>query len=195
VKVFFLALIFSVSSSAKTVLVMGDSLTEGYRLSKEEAYPYLMELELKKKYPDVKIINGGISGSTSASAVRRLDWYIKAKPEIMILALGANDGLRGLKVEETSKNLEAVIMKAKSSGIRVIMSGMKMPPNYGKEYSDKFNQIFPRLAKKHELKLIPFILENVAGIPALNLPDGIHPNPEGHKVMAKNVMKFLEAEL
>jgi acyl-CoA thioesterase-1 len=195
VKVFFLALIFSVSSSAKTVLVMGDSLTEGYRLAKEEAYPYLMEMELKKKYPDVKIINGGISGSTSASAVRRLDWYIKAKPEIMILALGANDGLRGLKVEETSKNLEAVIMKAKSSGIRVIMSGMKMPPNYGKDYSEKFNQIFPRLAKKHELKLIPFILENVAGIPALNLPDGIHPNPEGHKVMAKNVMKFLEAEL
>ncbi len=194
-KVFFLALIFSVSSSAKTVLVMGDSLTEGYRLAKEEAYPYLMEMELKKKYPDVKIINGGISGSTSASAVRRLDWYIKAKPEIMILALGANDGLRGLKVEETSKNLEAVIMKAKSSGIRVIMSGMKMPPNYGKDYSEKFNQIFPRLAKKHELKLIPFILENVAGIPALNLPDGIHPNPEGHKVMAKNVMKFLEAEL
>jgi acyl-CoA thioesterase-1 len=127
--------------------------------------------------------------------VRRLDWYLKAKPEIMILALGANDGLRGLKVEETSKNLEAVILKAKSSGIRVIVSGMKMPPNYGKEYSEKFNQIFPRLAKKHELKLIPFILENVAGIPALNLPDGIHPNPEGHKVMAKNVMKFLEAEL
>jgi acyl-CoA thioesterase-1 len=197
VKVFFLALIFSLSSftAAKTVLVMGDSLTEGYRLAKEEAYPYLMELELKKKYPDVKIINGGISGSTSASAVRRLDWYLKAKPEIMILALGANDGLRGLKVEETSKNLEAVILKAKSSGIRVIVSGMKMPPNYGKEYSEKFNQIFPRLAKKHELKLIPFILENVAGIPALNLPDGIHPNPEGHKVMAKNVMKFLEAEL
>ncbi len=196
-KVFFLALIFSLSSftAAKTVLVMGDSLTEGYRLAKEEAYPYLMELELKKKYPDVKIINGGISGSTSASAVRRLDWYLKAKPEIMILALGANDGLRGLKVEETSKNLEAVILKAKSSGIRVIVSGMKMPPNYGKEYSEKFNQIFPRLAKKHELKLIPFILENVAGIPALNLPDGIHPNPEGHKVMAKNVMKFLEAEL
>lgn len=180
---------------AKTVLVMGDSLTEGYRLAKEEAYPFLMEQELKKKHPDLKIINGGISGSTTASAVRRLDWYIKAKPEIMILALGANDGLRGLKVEETSKNLEAVINKAKTSGIKVIMGGMKMPPNYGKEYSDKFNNIFPVLAKKHNLKFIPFILEGVAANPKLNLPDGIHPNPEGHKIMAKNVMKFLESEL
>ena len=104
-------------------------------------------MELKKKHPDLKIINGGISGSTSASAVRRLDWYIKAKPEIMILALGANDGLRGLKVEETTKNLEAVITKAKAAGILVIMGGMKMPPNYGKEYSDKFNGMFPALAK------------------------------------------------
>ena len=174
---------------------MGDSLTEGYKLAKEEAYPYLMEQELKKKHPDLKIINGGISGSTSASAVRRLDWYIKAKPEIMILALGANDGLRGLKVEETTKNLEAVITKAKAAGMTVIMGGMQMPPNYGKEYSDRFNKMFSSLADKHHLKFIPFILEGVAANPKLNLPDGIHPNPEGHKIMAKNVMKYLEPEL
>lgn len=195
----FLILLFcillSIPGFAKTVLVMGDSLTEGYKLAKEEAYPYLMEQELKKKHPDLKIINGGISGSTSASAVRRLDWYIKARPEIMILALGANDGLRGLKVDETTKNLEAVITKAKAAGMTVIMGGMQMPPNYGKEYSDRFNKMFRSLADKHHLKFIPFILEGVAANPKLNLPDGIHPNSEGHKVMARNVMKYLEPEL
>ncbi len=174
---------------------MGDSLTEGYRLGKEEAYPHLMEQTLKKKYPDIKVINGGISGSTSASAPKRLEWYLRAKPDIMILALGANDGLRGLKVEETQKNLDLVITKAKNLGIKIILAGMRMPPNYGKEYTKKFDALFPALAKKHNLKLIPFILEDVAGTPALNLPDGIHPNPDGHKVMAKNVLKYLEPEL
>lgn len=177
---------------AKTVLVMGDSLTEGYRLAKEEAYPFLMEQEFKKKHPDIKIINGGISGSTSASAPKRLEWYLRAKPDIMILALGANDGLRGLKVEDTQKNLELVITSAKKLGITIILAGMRMPPNYGKDYTQKFDAMFPALAKKHDLKLIPFILEDVAAKPALNLPDGIHPNPDGHKVIAKNVMKYLE---
>lgn len=193
----FLFVFFLMTSYAfgKTVLVMGDSLTEGYQLAKEEAYPYLMEQELKKKHPDIKVINGGISGSTSASAPKRLEWYLRAKPDIMILALGANDGLRGLKVEETQKNLDFVITKAKSLGIKIILAGMRMPPNYGKDYTKNFDALFPSLAKKHNLKLIPFILEGVAAKPSLNLPDGIHPNPEGHKVMAKNVMKYLEPEL
>lgn len=190
-----LALLLSLSGYARTVLVMGDSLTEGYRLAKEEAYPYLIEQELRKKFPDLRVINGGVSGSTSASAMKRLDWYLKAKPEIMILAMGANDGLRGVKTEETGKNLSAVIEKAKSSGIKVILAGMKLPPNYGKDYTERFNRLFPDLARKHKLKFIPFILEDVAGKPKLNLPDGIHPNPEGHKVMAKNVLKYLEPEL
>lgn len=194
-KIFLLALLIPGFAFARTVLVMGDSLTEGYRLSKEEAYPHLLETELKPKHPDLKIINGGISGSTSASAMKRLDWYIRARPDIMILALGANDGLRGVKTEETLKNLDAVIVKAKGQGIKVILGGMRMPPNYGKEYTEKFNAIFPALAKKHDLIFIPFILEGVAANPKLNLPDGIHPNPEGHKVMAKNVKKYLEPEL
>lgn len=194
-KLFVLALLFSVSAFSKTVLVMGDSLTEGFRLAKEEAYPYIIEQELKKKHPDIKVINGGVSGSTSASAMKRLDWYLRAKPDIMILALGANDGLRGVKTEETEKNLDAVIEKAKASGIQVILAGMKLPPNFGKVYTGKFNNLFPDLAGKHKLKFIPFILQDVAGNPALNLPDGIHPNPEGHKIMAKTVMKYLEPEL
>ncbi len=194
-KLVLLAALFSFSAFSKTVLVMGDSLTEGYRLAKEEAYPYLMEQELKKKHPELKVINGGVSGSTSASAMKRLDWYMRAKPDIMILALGANDGLRGVKTEETGKNLDAVIEKAKNSGIQVILAGMKLPPNFGKTYTEKFNGLFPELAEKHKLKFIPFILQDVAGKPALNLPDGIHPNPEGHKVMANTVMKYLEPEL
>ncbi len=193
---FVLALtLISFSAFSRTILVLGDSLTEGYRLGKEEAYAAVMEQELKKTYSDIKVINGGVSGSTTASAPKRLDWYLKAKPDIMILALGANDGLRGIKVEETRKNLESVIVKAKDQGIKVIMAGMRMPPNYGKEYRESFDRIFPDLAKKHGLKLIPFLLENVAGKPNLNLPDGIHPNPEGHKIMAKTVMKALEGEL
>lgn len=190
-----LAIFLSVSGFSKTILVMGDSLTEGFRLAKEEAYPYLIEQELKKKHPDIKVINGGVSGSTSASAMKRLDWYLRAKPDIMILALGANDGLRGVKTEETSKNLNAVIEKAKVSGIQVILAGMKLPPNFGKVYTGQFNSLFPGLAEKHKLIFIPFILQDVAGNPSLNLPDGIHPNPEGHKVMAKTVMKYLGPEL
>ncbi len=190
-----LAVFLSVSVFSKTILVMGDSLTEGFRLAKEEAYPYLIEQELKKKHPDIKVINGGVSGSTSASAMKRLDWYLRAKPDIMILALGANDGLRGVKTEETGKNLNAVIEKAKASGIQVILAGMKLPPNFGKVYTGQFNSLFPGLAEKHKLKFIPFILQDVAGNPSLNLPDGIHPNPEGHKVMAKTVMKYLGPEL
>lgn len=194
-KFLLLGFFLSLSIQAKTVLVMGDSLTEGYKLAKEEAYPYLMEQELKKNHPDIKVINGGVSGSTTASAMKRLDWYLRAKPDIMILALGANDGLRGVKTEETSKNLDAVIEKAKSSGIQVILAGMKLPPNFGKFYTEKFNNLFPHLAEKHKLKFIPFILQDVAGKSALNLADGIHPNPEGHKVMAKTVLKYLGPEL
>lgn len=187
----FLALL-STSSMAQTILFLGDSLTEGYQLPKEEAYPALVEKELKKARKDIKVINGGVSGATSASGLKRMDWYLQAKPEIMILALGANDGLRGLKVEETEKNLSNVILKAKERGIKVILAGMKMPPNMGESYREKFEKIFPALAKKHSISLVPFILEGVGGRPEYNLPDGIHPNPKGHEVMAQNILKVLE---
>ena len=187
-----LGLSFSLSSFAQTILFLGDSLTEGYQLSKNEAYPALVETELKKNRPKVKVINGGVSGATSASGLKRMDWYLKAKPDIMILALGANDGLRGLKLDHTEKNLISVIEKAQERKITVIIAGMKMPVNYGEPYRTQFESMFPRLAKKYKLKLIPFILEGVGGDPKLNLADGIHPNPDGHKVMAKTVLKVLE---
>lgn len=190
----FIALL-SFSVFGETILFLGDSLTEGYRLAKEEAYPALVERALKKKHESIKVINGGVSGATSASGMKRLDWYLKAQPDIMVLALGANDGLRGLKVSDTEKNLTSVIEKAQKKGIKVILAGMKMPTNYGEPYRTQFENMFPKLAKKYDLKLIPFILEGVGGVADLNLSDGIHPNQKGHEVMAKTVLKVLEPEL
>lgn len=187
--------LLSLSSFAKTVLCLGDSLTEGYQLSKEEAYPFLVEKELKKKHPDLKVINGGVSGATTASGLKRLDWYLKSQPDIMILALGANDGLRGLRVSEAEKNLSQVIEKAQAKGIKVILAGMQMPTNYGEAYRKDFSAVFSQVAKKYKTPLIPFLLEGVATKSELNLPDGIHPNPKGHEIMAKTVIKYLEPEL
>ncbi len=194
---FLLALIVLISSHvyAQTILFLGDSLTEGYQLSKEEAYPALIEKQLLKTHKTIKVINGGVSGATSASGLKRMDWYLKAKPEIMVLCLGGNDGLRGTKPDVTEKNLSAVIEKAQARDITVILAGMKMPTNMGEPYRTQFENIYPKLAKKYNIKLIPFILEGVGGVPSLNLPDGIHPNPKGHEVMAKTVLKVLETEL
>lgn len=196
IKYFFIYfLFFSSSIFAQTILFLGDSLTEGYQLSKEEAYPAIVERELQKRYPNLKVINGGVSGATSASGVKRLDWYLMTKPNLMILALGANDGLRGMKTQETEKNLSLVIEKARSRDIKVILAGMKMPTNMGESYRSQFESIFFKLSKKYSLKLIPFLLEGVGGVPKYNLPDGIHPNSKGHEIMAKNVLKVLEKEL
>lgn len=194
-KIFLFLVLFSFSAMAETILFLGDSLTEGYQLSKEEAYPAVIERQLQKSHKGIKVINGGVSGATSASGLKRMDWYLKAKPDIMVLALGANDGLRGMKVDQTEKNLATVIEKAQERGITVILAGMKMPTNMGEPYRTNFENMFPKLAKKYSLKLIPFILEGVGGQPELNLPDGIHPNPKGHEIMAKTVLKVLETEL
>jgi acyl-CoA thioesterase I len=189
-------IIFSFLSSfnawSKTILFLGDSLTEGYQLSREEAYPYLVEQHLKTKHPEIKVINGGVSGATTASGLKRLNWYLKSKPDYMVLALGANDGLRGTKLEESKKNLIQVIERAQKENIKVILAGMKMPTNYGESYRDNFEKMFNELAKKYDLPLIPFLLEGVGGVAKLNLPDGIHPNQAGHKVMAQTVLKVLE---
>lgn len=188
-------LAFSFLLNAKTIVVLGDSLTEGYHLAKEEAFPHLVEVELRKQGKDIKVINGGSSGATSASGLKRLDWYLKAKPDILILSLGANDGLRGLKTTDTEKNLSSVIEKAQAQKITVVIAGMQMPTNYGQKYRQEFEAIYPKLAKKYKIKLIPFLLEGVGGVPEMNLPDGIHPNAKGHQVMAKTVLKALEGLL
>lgn len=191
----FLFALISTSAFGETILFLGDSLTEGYQLAKEDAYPAVIERTLKKTHKDIKVINGGVAGATSASGMKRMDWYLKAKPDVMVLALGANDGLRGLKINETEKNLSNVIEKAQERNIKVVLVGMKMPTNMGEPYRKEFENIYPKLAKKYSVKLVPFLLDGVGGQPAMNLPDGIHPNPKGHEVMAKTVLKVLEPEL
>ena len=194
-------IIFSLFATAaaeeKNILFLGDSLTAGYGLEKEQAFPQLIKNSLDKKGIKSKVINAGESGHTSAGGVRRVNWYFKKRIDILVLALGANDGLRGLPVKSTETNLQKIIDLAKKNNpkMKVIIAGMKVPPNMGKEYSKEFEALYPKLARKNSCILIPFLLEKVAGYKEHNLPDGIHPNIKGHKIIAENVMKFITQAL
>ena len=191
--VIFCIISFSGFALAQTlIVVLGDSLTEGFGVAKEEAYPHLLEKELQRKGHSVKVINAGISGSTSASAPSRLRWYIKARPEIVMLALGGNDGLRGLSVKHMKKNLSKTIELAQSEKILILLAGMQIPQNYGTEYTESFRNAFHELARQYQLQMIPFLLKEVGGVSSLNQADGIHPNPEGHQIIVQTVMKYLE---
>ena len=178
------------------ILILGDSLTEGYGVSAQQAFPSLLEKKLNDEFSSDKnrsyeIINAGISGSTSSGGVSRIEWLLKSKPDFLILALGGNDGLRGVPVEETKNNLEKIILAAKSKDIPTLLAGMKMPPNYGIEYTREFSKLFEDLANQENVPLIPFLLEGVGGNPAMNLPDRIHPNPAGHQKIAETVFQNL----
>lgn len=192
---FFTLLLFSTNSSSMTILCLGDSLTEGYGVKPEESWPSLLEKDLKAKHSDIKIINAGISGATTASGPSRMKWHVKnlAKNpiDLMILALGANDALRGLNPEAAKKNLVETIEMAKQAKIEVLLADMKVPPNLGVDYTKKFEGIFEAAAKDTHVKLMPFFLNGVAGNAKLNQADGIHPNPAGHKLVEKNVLDTL----
>ena len=192
---FFIALLIVMQpKSPQTVLFFGDSLTAGYGLSSEEAFPALIEKELNKKISRVKVINGGLSGETSAGGVSRIDWLLRQPIQIFVLELGANDGLRGLPLNQTRKNLQAIIdkVKIKNPGVKIVLAGMMVPPNMGNQYTSEFRGIYPDLAKKNKATLIPFLLEGVGGIEKLNQSDGIHPNVEGHKIVARNIAPVIE---
>lgn len=173
------------------VVCLGDSLTEGYGLAPEQAWPSLVERMLRERGKAVRMVNAGISGSTSASAASRLRWQLRSKPELVVIALGGNDGLRGVEVSATRANLSAAIELAQQSGARVLLAGMKLPPNYGPEYTAEFEALFPALAAKYNVALLPFLLEGVAADPDLNQPDGIHPNARGTEIVARNVLAAL----
>ena len=193
VLVIFGAISFSGITFAQTLIVaLGDSLTEGFGVSKEEAYPHLLEHKLLQKGHAVKVINAGISGSTSASAASRLRWYIRTNPDIVIIALGGNDGLRGLSVEHMKSKLAEAIELALSEKIQVLLAGMQIPRNYGTEYTESFRNVFYELAEQYNLQMIPFLLKGVGGVSSLNQADGIHPNPEGHQILTRNVIEYLE---
>lgn len=180
----------------RVVLFLGDSLTAGLGVEPDEAYPRLLGEKLNNDgLTGFRLVNGGISGSTSASALSRLQWYDRIRPSVLFLALGANDGLRGLTIEEMRRNLSTVIAAAKKRGMSVILAGMELPPNYGNQYTDSFRQVYRDLANEYQLDLIPFLLEGVGGVTALNQADGIHPNAEGHRRIARHVYPHLKQHL
>ncbi len=169
------------------LVVLGDSLTEGLGVARSLAFPALLEKKIQADGKQWTVVNAGISGATTASGPSRMRWQLKSKPQMIILALGANDGLRGINLQSTEKNLSETIEIAKKDKIQVILAGMMLPPNYGAQYTKDFQAIYKRLAKKYQLKKIPFLLEGVAGNPKLNLADGIHPNEKGHEIIATHV--------
>lgn len=189
------ALISAHALASPTVIALGDSLTDGYGIEKSAAFPALLETALKPKFPDLKIINAGISGSTSSGAAGRLKWFLKSKPDVLILSLGANDGLRGVDLKVTKSNLRETIKMAQDSKIKVLLAGMLLPPNYGEKYRKDFSQMYQDLAKEFKVTLYPFLLQDVALKPELNLADHIHPNEAGHKIIAKNLAPVLETLL
>lgn len=186
--------LFSSLQSPKVILFFGDSLTAGYGLSPEDAFPALLETELNKSVKKVKVVNAGLSGETSAGGLSRIDWILRQPVDVFVLELGANDGLRGLPIEQTRKNLQSIIDKVTSKypNCKIVLAGMMVPPNMGKQYSDEFKNIYPDLASKNKATLISFILEGVAGNEKLNQADGIHPNVEGHKIIANNLKPVFE---
>jgi acyl-CoA thioesterase I len=188
------ALLFHASAAPKVIMFFGDSLTAGYGLSTKEAFPAIIEKKLHKNGKAAKVVNAGLSGETTAGGLSRIDWVLRQPIDVFVLELGANDGLRGLPVEQTQKNLEAIIQKVKKKypNAKIVIAGMMVPPNLGNEYTIKFGKIFPAIAEKHHATLIPFLLEDVAGDEKLNQSDGIHPNVEGHKIVANNIYRFLE---
>lgn len=182
------------TSKDKLILFFGNSLTAGMGLDVEEAFPAVIQHKLDSLGLSYKVINAGLSGETTASGKNRVEWILNQKVDVFVLELGANDGLRGIPPSETKSNLQAIIdiVREKNPDVKIVLAGMQMPPNLGEDYTTEFKNIFPALAEKNNIELIPFLLENVAGIPELNQGDGIHPTVEGQKILAENVWVVLE---
>jgi acyl-CoA thioesterase I len=173
------------------ILALGDSLTAGYGLEHKDSFPTRLEAALKAAGHDVRVINAGVSGDTSAGGLSRLAWALADKPSLAIVELGANDGLRGLDPQSTFDNLDAIIGRLKAAGVDVLLAGMLAPPNLGREYGAEFKNNFPRLAAQHDVVLYPFFLDGVAADPALNQGDGIHPNAAGVNIIVERLMPYV----
>jgi acyl-CoA thioesterase-1 len=193
---FFLIFSFSYAFTQAnvTILFLGDSLTEGYGIPSDKAYPQIVKKKFKKDLgKNINVLNLGVSGSTTSSGLSRLKWILgQKKIDIIVIALGANDGLRGIPLTKSRENLEKIIRYGLKKNKRIILVGMKIPPNYGEDYSAGFEKIFLEMAKIPKVKFIPFLLKDVAGIKKLNLLDGIHPNEKGHEIVAKTIFDFLK---
>ena len=184
-------------NSRKKIIFFGDSLTAGYGITMEEAFPNLIQQRIDSLGLPYEVVNAGLSGETTAGGANRIDWILRSEPAVFILELGGNDGLRGLSLDQTRANLVSMIEKVRGKypNAVILLAGMQMFPNMGPEYIEQFKETFPEVAKAKEVNLIPFLLEGVGGEEDLNLPDGIHPNPEGHRLVAENVWAVLKTVL
>jgi acyl-CoA thioesterase-1 len=187
--------VISTSSTGPIVVFLGDSLTAGLGLEGSQAYPALVGETLEKAGHPVRVINAGVSGDTTAGGLARLDWLLSQKPDVLVVCLGGNDGLRGLPLAEVEGNLREIVAHAKEAGARVLLLGMQIPPNYGPEYTQGFREIYPRIAKELDVPLVPFVLAGVGGVESLNQADGLHPTAEGQVKVARTVAPYVEAVL
>ncbi|WP_316975854.1 arylesterase [Shumkonia mesophila] len=178
------------------IVVLGDSLTAGYGLAGDDAFPARLQAALKADGIEARVVNAGVSGDTTAAGLRRLDWALATgadgPPAALIVELGANDGLRGLDPKKTEANLDAIVTRAKAQGLKVLLTGMKAPPNYGRDYAAEFDAMFPRLAARHGVPLYPFFLDGVAAERSLNQADGLHPTPAGVAVIVERILPYVK---
>jgi acyl-CoA thioesterase I len=174
------------------IVALGDSLTAGFGVAAEEAWPALLENRLSREGYRYRVVNAGVSGDTSAGGLRRVPWVLRARPDIAIVALGANDGLRGQSVEALAANLTEIVERLRAGGAQVLLAGMRVPPNYGADFARAFARVFADVAQRAQVAFMPFLLDGVAADPQLNLLDGIHPNAAGHRVIAERVWPFLK---
>ena len=180
------------TGEVRTIVALGDSLTAGYGLPQADAFPVQLEAALNANGHKVRVINSGVSGDTSAGGLSRTDWALADNPDLVIVALGANDALRGFEPEQTRKNLATILDKIRLKGAKVLLAGLKAPRNMGSDYYSKFDALYADLAREFDVALYPFFLEGVATVAALNQPDGIHPNGDGVKVMVRNILPYVE---
>ena len=187
----------STESDKETILFFGDSITAGYGLDEGRAFPALIQQRIDSLGLQYEVINSGLSGETSAGGLRRIDWVLQQHVDIFVLELGGNDGLRGIDPQSTLRNLQGIMDRVKATypDATIILTGMESPPNMGESYTSEFRSIYGELAEANDVIFLPFILEGVAGDPDLNLPDGIHPTAEGHRILADNVWEVLRPEL
>lgn len=186
--------VVAATKKEKTILFFGNSLTAGYGIDPSQAFPALIQNKIDSLKLNYNVINAGVSGETSAGGNGRIDWILRQPIDVFVLELGGNDGLRGIPLAETKKNLQAIIdkVKAKNPDAKIVLAGMQIPPNMGQDYTSEFKKIYPELATKNKILLIPFLLQGVGGDSKLNQDDGIHPNVQGAKIVAENVWKVLK---
>jgi acyl-CoA thioesterase-1 len=171
----------------RVIVALGDSLTAGFGVAPDEAWPARLAARLAREGYAYRVVNAGVSGDTSAGALRRVDWALRSRPDLVIVAVGANDGLRGQPAAVVRQNLEAIVRRLREAGTQVLLAGMRLPPNYGSTYTREFAAVYTDVAQRTRTPLVPFLLDGVAAVPALNLPDGIHPNAEGHGVIVERL--------